>query len=186
MTIGLAVCGSFCTIGRVTEEAERLAREFDVTALLSEHAANTDTRFGRAEEVREKLAQATGRPVLTGLAEAEPIGPKDLFDVLVIAPCTGNTLSKLACGVTDTTVTMAAKSQLRGGKPVVIALATNDGLAASAGNIGTLLARKNVYFVPFSQDDPEKKPRSLVADFSRIRETALAAAEGRQVQPIIG
>ena len=185
MKIGLALCGSFCTFGRVMEEAERLAEEFDITPIMSENAAFTDTRFGKAEEMRARLEAITGKKPIVSITEAEPIGPKGCFDVLVIAPCTGNTLAKLACGVTDTAVTMAAKSHLRNGRPVVIAPSTNDGLAASAGNIGTLLARRNVYFVPFSQDDPEKKPRSLSSDFSKLRETILAAAAGKQIQPMI-
>ena len=185
MKIGLALCGSFCTFSRVLAEAEKLAEEFDITPIMSENAAFTDTRFGRAEDFRARLEAITGKKPIVSITEAEPIGPKGYFDVLVIAPCTGNTLAKLACGVTDTAVTMAAKSHLRNGKPVVIAPSTNDGLSVSAGNIGTLLTRRNVYFVPFSQDDPEKKPRSLVADFTKLREAILAAAAGKQIQPMI-
>ena len=186
MRLGLAMCGSFCTFERVLEAAEKLAERFDIIPIMSETAAGTDTRFGRAEDFKERLRLIAGKKeILTDIVSAEPIGPKNMLDVLAVAPCTGNTLAKIAAGVTDTAVTMAVKSQLRGGKPVVLALSTNDGLSGSAANLGALLSRENVYFVPFGQDDAEKKPRSLSADFSRIEETVFAAAAGRQVQPII-
>ena len=186
MRLGLAMCGSFCTFEKVLEAAEKLAERFDIIPIMSETAAGTDTRFGRAEDFKERLRLIAGKKeILTDIVSAEPIGPKNMLDVLAVAPCTGNTLAKIAAGVTDTAVTMAVKSQLRGGKPVVLALSTNDGLSGSAANLGALLSRENVYFVPFGQDDAEKKPRSLSADFSRIEETVLAAAAGRQVQPII-
>lgn len=184
--VGFAMCGSFCTHRQVLTELEKLCGQYkEITPILSEACGSTDTRFGRAEELREAVERLTGHPAVDSIPTAEPIGPKRLLDVLVIAPCTGNTLAKLARGITDTAVTMAAKAHLRNGRPVVIAMATNDGLSAAARNIGELLARKNYYFVPFGQDDPEKKPCSLMADFSRIGETVDAALEGRQIQPIL-
>lgn len=185
LRVGLALCGSFCTLTRAVEAAQSLAENYELTAIMSERAAGTDTRFGKAEDFRARLEEITGRSVIATVAEAEPIGPKKALDVLVVAPCTGGTLAKLACGVTDTSVTMAVKAHLRNERPVVIAVSTNDGLSASAVNIGELLARRNIYFVPFGQDDPIKKPRSLVADFSRIGDAVEAAAEGRQLQPIL-
>ena len=145
----------------------------------------TDTRFGTAKSFMKRVEELTGRRAIRSVVEAEPIGPKKLLDVLVIAPCTGNTLGKLAAGITDTAVTMAAKAHLRNDCPVVVAVASNDGLGGAARNLGELLVRKNYFFVPFGQDDPENKPCSLVADFSRIGETVEAALEGRQVQPLL-
>lgn len=186
MRLGFAMCGSYCSYGAVFPALEALhARWPDITPLLSEHAAVTDSRFGKSADFIARLEAICGRKVLSTIQEAEPIGPKKLLDALVIAPCTGNTLAKLALGVTDTAVTMAAKAHLRNGRPLVLAIATNDGLLASAPNIGTLLGRKQVYFVPFGQDDPEKKPCSLVADFSLLEDTVAAAMEGRQLQPIL-
>ena len=153
--------------------------------IASENAAFTDTRFGESEELLERLEDLTGNDVLCDLPSVEPIGPQNLLDVLVIAPATGNTIAKLAAGITDTTVTMAAKAHLRNGGPVVIAIASNDGLAAGAKNIGELLARKNYYFVPFGQDSPTQKPCSLIADFDQIPETVDAALRKEQLQPIL-
>jgi dipicolinate synthase subunit B len=185
LRVGLALCGSYCTYETMMQVAERMAGEYALTPIMSENAASTDSRFGRAADFRQRLEACTGKPVIATIEAAEPIGPKKLLDVLVIAPCTGNTLAKLAHGVTDTSVAMAAKAHLRNGRPLVIAVSTNDGLTTSAANIGTLLARKNVYFVPFRQDDHEKKPASLVADFDRIETTIAAALEGRQLQPVL-
>ena len=185
-TIGLAMCGSFCTFARVLDAFSALDREqYDLVPIQSQAAYATDTRFGAAADFRARLEALCGRPIIHTIEEAEPIGPKKLLDVLVIAPCTGNTLAKLAHGITDTTVTMAAKSHLRCGRPVVIAFSTNDGLSASAKNIGELLNRKHYYFVPFGQDDPEKKPTSLAADFELIGKTVEAALEGKQLQPLL-
>lgn len=184
LRIGLALTGSYCTFDKALEAAEHLARRYDLTAIMSETAAGTDTRFGAAAEHLARLAQITGKPVIRTIAEAEPVGPKDYFDVLAVAPCTGNTLAKLAAGITDSAVTMAVKSHLRGGKPVVLAFGSNDGLSASAKNLGELLNRKHYYFVPLYQDAPEAKPRSLAADYGLLEQTILAAAEGRQLQPI--
>ena len=183
--LGFAVCGSFCTHAQAMEALERLCRTYDVTPILSEASAATDTRFGTHEALIRRAEAAAGKPAIRTVREAEPIGPKRLLDVLVIAPCTGNTLGKLAGGITDGAVTMAAKAHLRNDRPVVIALASNDGLSGSAANLGLLLNRKNYYFVPFGQDDPDRKPCSLIADFSRIGDTVEAALAGRQLQPIL-
>ena len=185
LRIGLALTGSYCTYEKALEALEALCRRHDVTALMSETAYGTDTRFGAAADFIKRLETITGKPVLHSIPEAEPIGPGDMFDVLAVAPCTGNTAAKLAAGITDTAATMAVKSHLRGGKPVVLAFGSNDGLGASAKNIGELLNRKHIYFVPMYQDDPERKPRSLAADYRRLEETILAAYEGRQTEPIL-
>ena len=184
LRIGLALTGSYCTYDKALAALEALAQKYDVTALMSESAYETDTRFGEAAEFVRRLERLTGKPVLHSIPEAEPVGPGDWFDVLAVAPCTGNTAAKLAAGITDTAVTMAVKSHLRGGKPVVLAFGSNDGLSASAKNIGELLNRKNIYFVPMYQDDPVKKPRSLAADYARLEETILAARAGQQPEPI--
>ena len=185
-TVGFAVCGSFCTHHRAMEALEAVKARYDhVIPIVSEVVADTDTRFGTAHDLMREMERICGRRVVDSIAKAEPIGPRHLLDVLVICPCTGNTLAKLANGVTDTTVTMAAKAHLRNGGPVVICPATNDGLAASARNIGVLLDKKNVYFVPFRQDDPARKPTSLVADFSLVPAAIDAALEGRQLQPVL-
>ena len=185
LRIGLALTGSYCTYDKALAAAEALAEKYELTALMSETAYATDTRFGAAADFVSRLERITGKPVLHSIADVEPVGPKNYFDVLAVAPCTGNTLAKLAAGITDTAVTMAVKSHLRSGKPVVLAFGSNDGLSASAKNLGELLNRKHYYFVPLYQDDPEKKPRSLAADYALLEETILAAAEGRQVQPIL-
>lgn len=180
------MCGSFCTHGSVLEGLKRLAEQYEtVIPILSETTAVTDTRFGNAEDLVNQLEALTGQRVLCDIPSVEPIGPRGLLDVLVIAPATGNTVAKLAAGITDTAVTMAAKAHLRNGRPVVIALASNDGLAAGARNIGELLVRKHYYFVPFGQDQAFQKPCSLVADFSKLPETVDAALRGEQLQPIL-
>ena len=184
--VGFAFCGSFCTYAQSMQALERVhARYRDVTPIVSRASAETDTRFGSAHDHMREMERICSKRVIDSIAKAEPIGPKGLLDVLVICPCTGNTLGKLACGITDTAVTMAAKAHLRNGAPVVLAVATNDGLAASARNIGALLDKKNVYFVPFRQDDPAEKPTSLVADFSLVPETIDAALRGEQLQPVL-
>ena len=186
LKIGVAVCGSFCTFRRVFEELERLKMlGCDLTPIMSYNAYSTDTRFGTAQAMAARLYEITGKTVIHDIAAAEPIGPKKLFDVLVVAPCTGNTLAKLAAGIIDTPVTMAVKSHLRSQRPVVIAPATNDALAGAAKNIGVLLNYKHIYFVPFSQDDFEAKPFSAVAEFSLIPQAVEAALEGRQLQPLL-
>ena len=185
MKIGFAMCGSFCTFDQVFPIAETLATEHEVIPIFSYATANTDTRFGLAAEHRKRISEICGRPPIDSIVTAEPIGPKKMLDVLVIAPCTGNTLAKLAHGIADTPVTMAAKSHLRNARPVVIALSTNDALAAAAENIGKLLARRHYYFVPYGQDAPEGKPTSLIADFTMIPAAVEAAEKGRQLQPIL-
>lgn len=184
--VGFALTGSFCTLEKAMQAMEELAGEYpNLLPILSETTAATDTRFGRAEDFRRRAAAICGHGVVDSIREAEPIGPKGLLDVLVIAPCTGNTLAKLANGIADTAVTMAAKAHLRNGRPVVLAISTNDGLGGAARNIGELLCRKHYYFVPFRQDDPAEKPTSLVADMTKVAETVTAALQGRQLQPVL-
>lgn len=184
--VGFAFCGSFCTYSEVMPALERArARYGDVTPIVSEKSAETDSRFGPAHEFIREMERICDRRVIDSIPKAEPIGPQKLLDVLVIAPCTGSTLARLANGFSDTAVTMAAKAMWRNGRPVVIAVSTNDGLATSAKNIGMLMEKKHVFFVPYCQDDPVAKPTSLVADFSRINDTIDAALEGRQVQPVL-
>ena len=183
--LGLAMCGSYCTYDQVFAAAEKLAGVYELIPIMSETAAETDSRFGRAVDHIRRLMELTGKRVVTTIAQAEPLGPSVPMDALLIAPCTGNTLAKLARGVTDSAVTMAAKAHLRNGRPLVIAFSTNDGLSGSAENIARLLNRKHVYFVPFRQDDPAKKPNSLQADFSLLGETVEAALRGEQLQPIL-
>ena len=184
--VGFALCGSYCTYEKTFPALEAVCRRFEtVIPILSEHAAATDSRFGRAADHLARAEELCRRPAITTIAGAEPIGPKKLLDVLIIAPCTGNTLAKLALGVTDSAVTMAAKAQLRNGRPVVIAVSTNDGLTTSLSNIGALLCRKHIYFVPFGQDDPAGKPASLVADMGQVVPAVEAALTGEQVQPLL-
>ena len=183
--IGFALCGSFCNHPKILMLFEEMAESFEMVPILSENTARYDTRFGLADDLIARVERAAGRPAIRTIVEAEPFGPQDLADVLVIAPCTGNTLAKLAHGITDGPVTMAAKSHLRNGKPVVVALATNDGLSASAPNLAALLNRKNYYFVPFGQDAPDEKPSSLVCDFGLLPEALENAVKGRQLQPIL-
>ena len=184
--IGFAICGSFCTFKKAFEQLEGLIKAgAEVTAIMSFSAASIDTRFGKAAEHIEFLEKATGKAVIKTIEDAEPVGPKKMFDALVIAPCTGNTLAKLAAGIIDTPVTMAAKSHLRNGSPLIITPSTNDGLSGSAKNIGALLNYRNIYLVPLTQDDPAAKPRSVVSDFGKIPETISAALEGVQIQPIL-
>ena len=185
MKIGFAFCGSFCNHPGLLKIYEDIAREHEIVPILSENAAKYSTRFGAAEDFVTRVEAIAGRRAVRNIVEAEPLGPQGAMEALVIAPCTGNTLAKLANGITDGPVTMAAKGHLRNGKPVVLALATNDGLSASAANIATLLNRKNYYFVPFGQDNAEAKPTSLIADFRKIMPTLEAAMEGRQIQPIL-
>lgn len=184
--VGFAVSGSFCTHEKVLKALEGLTAVYEtVIPIVSETSAFTDTRFGNSEDLLERLEDLTGQEVLCDIPSVEPIGPKKLLDVLVIAPATGNTIAKLASGIADTAVTMAAKSHLRNGRPVVVAVSSNDGLAAGAKNIGELLVRKHYYFVPFGQDNAAAKPCSLVADFEKIPETVDAALRGEQLQPVL-
>ena len=184
--IGFAVCGSFCTFSRVMAEVKTLMdMGYEVYPIMSEIASSTDTRFGKAEDFKTYLRDVTKKEIITTIKAAEPIGPKGFLDALVIAPCTGNTVANIANGVTDSSVSMAAKANLRNERPLIIAISTNDGLGANARNIGTLLARKNVFFVPFGQDDCKGKPDSLVADMSEIPNTLSLALRGRQHQPVL-
>lgn len=184
--IGFAFCGSYCTYSAAMTALEAVASRWsEVTPIVSERGVVTDTRFGKAGDWLAEMERIAGRPPLTAIPEVEPIGPKKLLDALVVCPCTGSTLGKLAHGIADTSVTLAVKSHLRNGRPVILAVSSNDGLAGTAENIGRLLARRDIYFVPFRQDDPMGKPRSLVADFSLVPQTVAAALEGRQLQPIL-
>ena len=185
MNVGFALCGSFCTYSKVFPIMELLSRDYSLTPIFSEAAYSVDSRFGTAKEHIETAAEICGVEPLHTIAQVEPIGPKKLFDILVIAPCTGNPLAKLAHSIADGPVTMAVKSHLRNSRPVLVAVSTNDALAGAAENIGKLLARKHYYFVPFGQDDPCGKPTSLVADFAKIPQSLEAAIEGRQMQPIL-
>lgn len=183
--LGFALCGSFCTFEKILREMEKLSEHYDITPVLSGFAASADTRFGKAEDFLRRIREITGKEPITEITAAEPIGPKKLFDILLIEPCTGNTLGKLANGITDTSVTMAAKAHLRNGRPLLIAVSTNDALGASAANIGRLLNSKNVFFVPMSQDSPEGKPASVVADFEKTADAIEAALSGKQLSPVI-
>ena len=185
-TVGFALCGSFCTHARAVEALEQVKARFArVVPIVSETVAATDTRFGAAHDLMREVERICDHRVIATVKGAEPIGPQKLLDLLIICPCTGNTLGKLAAGVTDSSVTMAAKAHLRNGRPLVLAPSTNDGLSASAAAIGALLARKYIYFVPFGQDDPLHKPTSLVADFTLVPAAAQAALEGYQLQPLL-
>lgn len=186
ITIGFAICGSFCTFKIVFEEIKRLKNAgYDIIPIMSENSYNLDTRFGDAAHWRERFREITGRAIIHTIPQAEPIGPKKLLDALVIAPCTGNTLAKLSSGVTDTCVTLAAKAHLRNGRPLLIAPSTNDALSNAGKNIGSLLNYKNIYFVPFGQDSFADKPTSMVADFSLLGEALDKALKGEQLQPVI-
>lgn len=186
MKLGFALTGSHCTLGKVLEILKMLVNQgADVTPIISYSVDNIDTRFGRAEDWKAQLKEITGKVPLRTIPEAETIGPNKLFDCLVIAPCTGNTLAKMANGITDTPVLMAAKAHLRNLSPLVIAVATNDGLGANAKNIGSLLSTKNVYMVPFGQDNPIKKSNSIVSCMEMIPDTILQACEGKQIQPLL-
>ena len=184
--IGFCLTGSFCTFKKTIEQMKVLAKEeAEIIPIMSYSAYNLDTKFGKAEDFRNEIEHITGNKIIHTIQEAEPIGPKKLTDIMVVAPCTGNTMAKLARSITDTPVTMAVKSHLRGAGPVLIACATNDALAGSFKNIGFLMNCRNYYFVPLGQDDPLKKPCSLVADFSLIPEAVVAALDNKQLQPVL-
>lgn len=185
MDIGFAMCGSFCTYHQVFPVMEQLAKQHHIIPIFSPAAYSIDSRFGTAREHIRRASDICGQDPLYTLAQVEPIGPKKLLDALVIAPCTGNTLAKLAHSIADTSVTMAAKSHLRNGRPILLAISTNDALAGAAENIGRLMSRKHYYFVPFGQDDPLSKPSSMIADFQQIPDALEAALEGKQIQPVI-
>ena len=185
MEIGFAMCGSFCTFSQVFPIMEEVAKQHHVIPIFSFASASIDSRFGTAETHLGRATEICGSKPLRSIEAVEPIGPKKLLDALIIAPCTGNTLAKLAHSIADTPVTMAAKSHLRNGRPVIVAISTNDALAGAAENIGKLLSRKYYYFVPFGQDDAHKKPTSIVADFTKIPQTLEMALAGQQIQPIL-
>lgn len=186
-TIGFAMCGSFCTFKKAINTLKELKQTgADIVPIMSETSAATDTRFGRAEDFIAEIENITGHNIISTIKDAEPIGPRAPFDILIVLPCTGNTLAKTAAGITDSAVTMAIKAHLRNCRPVLVGVSTNDGLGTAAQNIGKLLARKNFYFIPFAQDSPEKKPLSLVALFDKTVSAAQAALDGRQLQPILG
>lgn len=186
MTIGFALCGSFCTIDKAIIEIEHLANEgAKIIPIASEIVQTTSTRFGNAKDKLERIEKITESSILKTIKDVEPIGPKGLLDLLIISPCTGNTISKIANGITDSVVTMAAKAHLRNNRPLLLGIATNDALSGSAINIAKLFNTKNVYFVPFGQDDPLKKPTSMICDFSKILPSAKSALENKQIQPIL-
>jgi len=185
MNVGFAMCGSFCTYKQVFPVMEALSKNHRIIPIFSHSAYTIDSRFGTAQEHIRRAETICGLSPLHTLEQVEPIGPKKLLDILVIAPCTGNTLAKLAHSIADTPVTMAAKSHLRNGRPILVAVSTNDALAGAAENIGKLLSRKGYYFVPFGQDDAQQKPTSIVADFSQIPDALDAALNGKQLQPLL-
>ena len=187
ITLGLAMCGSFCTYARVLDAFRALAdtKRYALVPIMSQAGYETDSRFGSASAFRTQLEEICQHEIIHTIEAAEPIGPKKLLDALVIAPCTGNTLSKLAAGIADGPVTLAAKAHLRNERPIVLAVSTNDGLAGNAANLGALLNRRGYYFVPFGQDSAFKKPRSLVADFAKLPEAVDAALRGEQLQPML-
>ena len=183
--IGFAMCGSYCTHKYALAELERLISDgYEVLPIISENVSSTNTRFGKAEDLKNRLYDLTGYYPIDTVVDAEPLGPKVKLDALIICPCTGNTLAKMAQGITDTAVTMAAKAHLRSNRTLIIALASNDALSANLKNLSVMLNRKNVFFVPMEQDDPEKKPHSLVASFPLLKNTFDEALQGRQYQKI--
>ena len=184
--IGFALCGSFCTLAQAIRQMEVLAEMgADIYPIMSPIVYSTDTRFGKCDDIKKRVEDICGKKIIRDIPSAEPIGPKKLLDVMVVAPCTGNTMGKLAAGITDTSVTMAVKAHLRNDRPVILAAATNDALSASAKNIGLLLNTKNIYFIPLAQDDAFKKPTSCIADFEKIPETIAMALAGKQIQPLL-
>jgi len=186
LNVGFALCGSFCTIAQSVEQMKKLKeKNINIIPIMSPIVYQSSTRFYNNEKLKEDVENICKNKIIQNIVEAEPIGPKNLLDLLIVSPCTGNTLGKIANGITDTSVTMAVKAHLRNNKPVIIALATNDALGASAKNIGILLNTKNIYFVPFGQDDPFSKNNSLISDFSLIYETMISAMNDKQLQPII-
>ena len=185
-TVGFAMCGSFCTFAKSIEQMKILkSMGYEILPIMSYNAYETDTRFGKSSDIIKSVEEISENKIIHTICRAEPIGPKEMCDVILIAPCTGNTLGKLSSGITDTPVTMAAKSHLRINRPLLLSIATNDGLGASAQNIGRLLNTKNIFFVPFSQDDPVKKPNSLVSHFELIPEALEKALSKVQLQPVI-
>lgn len=185
LSIGFAFCGSFCTVKEAVEAMKSLLPSYRVTPIFSEAIQTTDTRFGKADDIMQEIESLCRKPAIRSVCDAERIGPQKLFDLLVIAPCTGNTLAKLSLGIIDATVPMAAKAHLRNGRPLLIAPASNDALSVGLRHIGALAMRKNIFFVPFGQDDPFGKPTSLIADFSKIPDAVLSALDNKQLQPML-
>lgn len=186
LTIGFAICGSFCTFSKVLPEMKKLVEAgYNVLPIMSSVAYSTDTRFGKAKDFADKIEDICNRKIISTISDAEPIGPKKLLDALIIAPCTGNTAAKLACGICDSSVTMAAKAHMRNRRPLIIAISTNDGLGINGKNIATLKTTKNIFFVPYGQDDAKGKTNSLVADMTKISETLASALAGQQLEPIL-
>ncbi|HAN20461.1 MAG: dipicolinate synthase subunit B [Clostridiales bacterium GWF2_36_10] len=185
MKLAYAFCGSFCTHAKALDELELLAEKHDITPVFSEITAATDTRFGTAEELHEKVNKICNNEIIKTIKRAEEVITKGKFDAVIVAPCTGNTLAKIASGITDSTVTMSVKAQLRNRRPVIIALATNDGLSANLFNIAMTLEKKNIYFVPFGQDNAIDKPTSLICNFDKIEDTLELAIQGKQLQPLL-
>ena len=186
LRVGFGLTGSYCTIPDVIPEMKRLRAEgAEIFPIVSPPIFKTDTRFGKGEDIRRTIIEVTGREAWQTIVEVEPIGPKKLFDIMVVAPCTGTTLAKLALGISDTPVTLACKAQLRNNRPVVLAIATNDGLGANLMNLGLMFNRRGIYFVPFGQDDPEGKPKSLVAKLELLMPTVVHALQGEQLQPVL-
>ena len=186
ITVGFCLCGSFCTFSKVVPEIKRLKEaDYNVLPIMSETAYNTDTRFGKASDFIREIEEICDKRIIHTIRDAEPIGPKKLLDALIIAPCTGNTLAKLACGICDTSATMAAKAHLRNGRPLIIAVSTNDGLAMNMKNLGLLSSSRNIYLVPYGQDDAIGKPTSLVADMTKIEDTLKEALSKSQIQPLL-
>ena len=183
--IGFAMCGSFCTFSKALNTVRQLSDKYNITPIFSDYAYRTDTRFHKINEFVKEVETVCAKESIRTIAQAEPIGPQKMFDALIVAPCTGNTLAKIAHGITDTTVTMAVKSHIRNNRPVLIGISTNDALGASAENIGRLLNRRNFYFIPFSQDDPQKKPKSMICNFDLTEKALLDSLDGNQIQPII-
>ena len=186
LKVGFAITGSSCNFESIFKVLEKLSeRDMDIYPIMSEAASKFNTRFGRAEDWSEKLKKISGREIIKTIVDAEPVGPELKLDIIVVAPCTGNTIGKLANAITDTPVTMACKAHLRNQKPLVLAIATNDGLGANGKNIGLLLNTKNIYFVPFGQDNPQGKPNSLISNFDLIEASIEKAMDGKQIQPIL-
>ncbi len=186
MNIGLAITGSFCTYAKILEIIENLVKDgYNVIPIVSDAVVKYDTRFGNASAFLEKLRTLTGNEIVTNIVEAEPLGPKNMIDVLAVAPCTGNTLSKIANGISDDAVTMSAKAHMRNYKPLVIAVSSNDALGLNMANLSKLFNAKEVYFVPFRQDDPIKKPKSLISDLKLLKKTIQMAEKKQQIQPVL-
>ncbi|MDR1364544.1 MAG: dipicolinate synthase subunit B [Oscillospiraceae bacterium] len=185
INLALALCASFCNISNALGQIKKLSNIYNLIPIISENLASINTRFGKAEDIKNQIIQICGKSIIEKITEAEPIGPSNLADIMVICPCTGNTMAKISRAITDSVVTMAAKSHLRVQKPLVICLATNDALGASAENFAKMLNTKNIYFVPMSQDDPIKKPNSLVANFGELQKTIELALKNQQIQPIL-